>query len=144
MAFGADVDGDDVPDIIVRAAAVKIGLATTTGGDESESITASALVSITTQSDAEDMLDVFDDALTYINTARSNIGAIQNRLDYAENSALNLVENISSARSQVMDTDYAQEMAEFTRLQILQAAGVSVLGQANVSLKMVLQLLDFA
>jgi len=124
-----------------NTASIALGNSTTTGSAGTSS-TGLANVSIATQSSAEDMLDVFDEALNYINAARSRIGGIQSRLDFTESVNLNTIENISSAKSQMMDTDFASEMAELTRLQVLQQAGVSVLSQANLNMKLVLKLLQ--
>lgn len=100
-------------------------------------------MSITTQSRAEDVLEVLSTALDNLGTARARIGAMTNRLDSTINNALLTAENLSEARSQIMDTDFASETAELTRLQILQQAQTAVLGQANLGLQLVLNLLKF-
>lgn len=98
---------------------------------------------IATQSQAQDILEGLDDVLDQLNASRASIGALQNRLEFALNNTQSTIENLSAARSQILDTDVAEETAELTRNQILQQAGVSVLGQANLSLQIVLQLLRF-
>ncbi|MBJ7311540.1 flagellin [Rugamonas sp. CCM 8940] len=86
-------------------------------------------------------LDYIDGKLDEIGVVRSGLGAMQNRLDAAHAGALDRVENLSAARSRILDTDYASEMAQLTRAQILQQAGASMLAQANVLPNQALQLL---
>lgn len=86
-------------------------------------------------------LDYIDAKLDEIGTIRSGLGALQNRLDAAHAGALDRVATLSAARSRIVDTDYASEMAQLTRAQILQQAGASMLAQANVLPNQALQLL---
>ncbi|PHV03975.1 flagellin [Janthinobacterium sp. BJB412] len=86
-------------------------------------------------------LDYIDAKLDEIGTIRSGLGALQNRLDAAHAAALDRVVNLSAARSRIVDTDYASEMAQLTRAQILQQAGASMLAQANLLPNQALQLL---
>ncbi|NBC46668.1 MAG: flagellin FliC [Gammaproteobacteria bacterium] len=89
----------------------------------------------------EDPLATLDAALANVDSLRSELGAVQNRFSDAifnlETNALNL----SDARSRIEDADYAKEVAEMTRAQILQQAGTSVLAQANQLPQNVLSLL---
>jgi flagellin-like hook-associated protein FlgL len=143
----ADVDNDGVGDIInsdyiPSGASIFLANSTTTlttGG--TATTTTAASIYLTTQSNAQDALSVLDGALAYVNSARANIGALQSRLEFASSVNQNTIENISAARSQIMDTDIAAETAEFARLQILQHAGVAVLGQANLATQLSLKLL---
>lgn len=96
---------------------------------------------IDTQERAEDMLDRIDDNLDQILSYRAQIGAQISRLTSSESVLSVTRENIAKAKSELMDLDYASEMAEFARLQILQQAGVSVLAQAHISSKLTLELL---
>ena len=66
-----------------------------------------------------------------------------NRLELASSVNLLTAENLAQARSQILDTDYADETAELTRQQVLEQAGVSVLAQAGVQMRLVLELLRF-
>lgn len=81
-------------------------------------------------------------ALTYINSARSRLGAYQNRLEH--NAASNNVtdENMTSSYSRIMDVDMAEEMTEYTTQQVLSQAGISMLAQANERPSQILQLLQ--
>jgi flagellin len=72
-----------------------------------------------------------DDALSKIGTARSDLGALQNRFQSTIRNLSNISENVSAARSQILDTDFASETASLTRNQIMQQASISVLSQAN-------------
>ena len=72
-----------------------------------------------------------DTALNNVTTKRAAIGAVQNRLDSAYNSLLVQVENLTAAKSTIMDADIAKESSEYTKQQILQQAASSLLVQAN-------------
>lgn len=86
-------------------------------------------------------IDAVDDALKTVDTARSNLGATLNRFDSVISNLQNSETNLSAARSRIEDADYAKEVAEMTRAQILQQAGTSVLAQANQIPQGVLSLL---
>jgi flagellin len=101
------------------------------------------LVDLSSQSGATEAINVADAALKQITNLRANLGAIQNRLDSTTNNIGVMLENISAARSQIRDADIAEETAELTRAQILQQAGVAVLGQANSASQIALSLLRF-
>ena len=99
-------------------------------------------ISLSTQTTSSDALAYLDATLSQLNSLRASLGAIQSRLDSTTNSLSVTLENVSSARSQIRDTDVAAETAELTRAQILQEAGVAVLGQANNSTTSALKLLQ--
>ena len=77
-----------------------------------------------------------------MNRERANLGAIQNRLDSTVSSLAINMENTASARSRILDADFAQETAQLSRTQVLQQAGVSILAQANAQPQLVLSLLQ--
>jgi flagellin len=108
-------------------------LAVGTGEDESDTEALDVSDSAT--------LTAIDDALKNVSSARANIGAVQNRFEHTINNLNVAVENLSASESQIRDTDMAQEMTKFTRSQILQQAGTSMLAQANQSQQSVLKLL---
>jgi flagellin len=83
-----------------------------------------------------------DSALTNINNSRASLGAIQNRFESIVSSIATSTENLSAARSRILDADFASETAALTRNQILQQAGVSILSQANSLPQLVLSLLQ--
>ena len=82
-----------------------------------------------------------DAALTQINGARANLGAVQSRFESAIANIQIASENSTAARSRIMDTDFAAETAAMTRAQILQQAGTAMLSQANQLPQQVLSLL---
>ncbi|HCB1765190.1 TPA: FliC/FljB family flagellin [Citrobacter braakii] len=88
-----------------------------------------------------DPLKSIDDALSQVDQFRSSLGAVQNRFDSAITNLGNTVNNLSSARSRIEDSDYATEVSNMSRAQILQQAGTSVLAQANQTTQNVLSLL---
>lgn len=109
---------------------------TTTGG------TSISGMSITTQNNASAAIAIIDSALSYVQTERSNLGAITNRLTYTVDNLTNAMTNAASARSRVLDTDYAAETAELARTQIIQQAATAMLAQANQQPQTVLALLQ--
>lgn len=86
-------------------------------------------------------LDTIDAELTTVTSARAQLGAYQNRLEYTIKSLDNASENISAAESRIRDTDMAKEMMNLTKSNVLQQASTSMLAQANQAPQNVLQLL---
>jgi flagellin len=86
-------------------------------------------------------IDEIDDMITNVSTARSTFGAVQNRLDHRLNNLATYQENLVASESRIRDVDMASEMVNFTKLQILQQAGTSMLAQANQAPQGVLSLL---
>ncbi|KGP02498.1 FliC/FljB family flagellin [Alcaligenes nematophilus] len=86
-------------------------------------------------------LSAIDDALQQVDSLRSELGAVQNRFQSTITNLNNTVNNLSAARSRIEDADYAVEVSNMTRAQILQQAGTSVLAQANQVPQTVLSLL---
>ena len=80
-------------------------------------------------------------ALSLVSQQRSDLGAIQNRLEHTINNLDNIVENTTSAESAIRDTDIATEMVKYSNNNILQQAGTSMLSQANQSNQLALSLL---
>ncbi|MFY3886999.1 flagellin, partial [Achromobacter xylosoxidans] len=89
----------------------------------------------------EDPLKTLDAAFTVLNKLTGELGAVQNRLESTIANLDNVVNNLSSARSRIQDADYATEVSNMSRAQILQQAGTSVLAQANQVPQTVLSLL---
>ena len=87
--------------------------------------------SVSTAAGASALLSDIDAAISGIGAVRADLGALQNRFQSTIRNLSNISENLSSARSQIRDTDFAAETAELTRNQIIQQASVSVLSQAN-------------
>ncbi len=82
-----------------------------------------------------------DTEIKSISTERSNIGAVQNRLEHTIKSLNVAGENLQAAQSRIADVDMAQEMVKFTKANILSQAGTAMLAQANQSSQGVLSLL---
>jgi flagellin len=82
-----------------------------------------------------------DSAIDVVSSQRSQFGAVQNRLGYTLENAAIYEENLTASESRIRDVDMASEMVNFTKLQILQQAGTSMLAQANQSSGGVLSLL---
>jgi len=89
---------------------------------------------------AEALIDILDNAISQVSLQRSNLGAVQNRLDHTINNLTAASENLTSAESRIRDADMAQEMVEFTKNQILTQAGTAMLAQANMKPQTILQL----
>lgn len=88
-----------------------------------------------------DPLKALDEALSQVDALRSDLGAVQNRFDSTITNLGSTINNLSSARSRIEDADYATEVSNMSRAQILQQAGTSVLAQANQVTQNVLSLL---
>jgi flagellin len=86
-------------------------------------------------------LAAIDAAIDNVSNARATFGAVQNRLQDTLSNLSNYQENLSAAESSIKDVDMASEMVNFTKLQVLQQAGMSVLSQANQAPQSVLTLL---
>jgi flagellin len=87
-------------------------------------------------------ISAIDAAIDAISATRSTFGAVQNRLEHTANSSRAYQENLVAAESRIRDVDMAEEMIEFTKLQVLQQAGTAMLAQANQSTQSVLSLLQ--
>ena len=86
-------------------------------------------------------IDAISEAVAKVSAQRSALGAVQNRLEHTINNLDNVVENTTAAESQIRDTDMATEMVKYSKNNILQQAGQSMLAQANQSNQGVLALL---
>jgi len=82
-----------------------------------------------------------DAAIQNVSDARANFGAVQNRLEHTLNNLSNYEENLTASESSIKDVDMASEMVNFTKLQVLQQAGTSMLAQANQEPQSILSLL---
>jgi flagellin len=98
--------------------------------------------SVSTAGDASTAMDNLDALIKQVNTSRADLGATQNRFEGVVTQLTSARENTESARSRIMDADYAAETANLSRAQILQQAGVAMLSQANAMPQNVLSLLQ--
>lgn len=90
----------------------------------------------------EQAIKTYSDAIEKVSSMRSILGATQNRLEHTIKNIDNTAENLTASKSRIEDLDMALEMSTFTKLNILQQAGTSMLGQANQLPQNVLQLLQ--
>jgi flagellin len=98
-------------------------------------------LSVATFGDASAALVAIDNAISAVGGARADLGALTNRFQSTIRNLTNISENVSGARSQIRDTDFASETAELTRNQIIQQASTTILSQANQRPQAALQLL---
>jgi flagellin len=98
--------------------------------------------SVATKQGAQLSLSVIDDALIRVNSIRSDLGAMQNRLQSTINNLSISDENLSAANSRIRDADMAEEVSEMTKNNILMQSGISVLSQANNTNSHALKLLN--
>ena len=124
------------------------GTAGTSGALTSSSSAADVLATITGGSDvaasataATNAIKDIDIALDKVNSERATYGAAQNRFESVISNLQISAENVTAARSRIMDADFAKETAELTRTQILTQAGTAMLAQANQAPQSVLSLL---
>jgi len=131
---------------------IQIGIAATTNDRISfnnsidlTAITSTGLaiqnLSVTGVSDALSALAGIDSAVAKVTDGRGRLGALQNRLMHTLQSLAVYAENLTTAESQIRDADYAAEISEFTKNQILSQASTAILAQANLVPQTVLQLL---
>ena len=99
-------------------------------------------VDMRTQEGARSSLDDIKKAIEYVSKARSGLGAYQNRLESTVSALAETVENLENSYSTVKDVDMAEEMVDYTKLQVLVQAGTSMLSQANEQPQQALQLLQ--
>ncbi len=118
---------------IAKMDATTLGVAAGTGDDK---------VSVATQTGAQKAISKITAAIARVSKQRSDLGAIQNRLEHTIANLDNVVENTTAAESQIRDTDMAKTMVEYTKNNILSQAGTAMLAQANQSTQNVLSLLS--
>ncbi|GIV20403.1 MAG: flagellin [Armatimonadota bacterium] len=99
-------------------------------------------IDVTTQQGAQDAIRIIDEAISQISQVRGNIGAFQKQVLESTMRSLNVArENLAASESAIRDTNVAEEVMNYTKLQILQQAGMAVLAQANAAPQSVLSLL---
>ncbi len=129
LQVGAESGADQVISISISSmSASGLGLTATT-------------IKVSTHDAAQSSIKTIKSAIKQVNTQRSNLGAIQNRLEHTIANLDNVVENTTAAESRIRDTDMASEMVKYSNRNILQQAGQAMLAQANQSNQGVLSLL---
>lgn len=111
------------------------------GADITAVGTAVKALTFDTAANAATSITALDTQIQSVSTERSNIGAVQNRLEHAVKTLNVAGENLQAAQSRIADVDMAQEMVKFTKANILSQAGTAMLAQANQSSQGVLSLL---
>ena len=101
-----------------------------------------ATVKVGTTSAAQSSITIIQNSITNLSALRSKLGALQNRLEHTVANLDNISENTQSAESRIRDTDMAEEMVQYSKNNILQQAGQSMLAQANQANQGVLSLLQ--
>ncbi|MCD8037581.1 MAG: hypothetical protein LUE96_00575 [Lachnospiraceae bacterium] len=97
---------------------------------------------LTTEESATEAIDIINDAINYLSSVRAKIGAYTNRLEHTVANLDTSAENMTAAYSRIMDVDMAEEMVEYSTVQVLSQAATSMLAQANELPSKVLQLLQ--
>ena len=118
------------------ALATSLGIAGATKAEKTMSD-----VDVTTVGGAQLAVGLADNAMQYIDSERASLGAIQNRLDYTISNLANINENVNASNSRIKDVDFAKETTAFTKAQILQQSGASILAQAKQAPSIALSLL---
>jgi flagellin len=84
-----------------------------------------------TITDAQSAINQLDAAIAKVNDERSNVGALQNRLEFTSSNLMNSIQNNAASMSTIRDADFAAEAADLAKNQILVQSGTSMLAQAN-------------
>ena len=125
-------------------------ISTTTAGDalgyfapgsQTASLVDLTQVKISTEAGASDAISIIDAALDKVAQMRSDLGAIENRMDHTISNLMNIAEKTADSRSRLEDADFALESARLAKNQVLQQAGTSMLSQANQMSQLVMELL---
>ncbi len=116
VGTGNSPTADEITVKITSISKTALGLGSTNVKDKTQADAASAAIT---------------GAVDAVNTARADVGAAQNRLDFAAVNIATTLENMEAARSNILDLDIASEMSRFTSKQILVQAGIAMLAQAN-------------
>jgi flagellin len=146
LKVGSETDSMNQINIcIVRLSATSIGVGAVLTADESSpvgSANGNNQINVYSHSNAKASIEQIKQALISISKQRSDLGAIQNRLEHTIKNLDNVVENTQAAESQIRDTDMAEEMVRYSNNNILAQAGQSMLAQANQTNQGVLSLLQ--
>ncbi len=97
---------------------------------------------VSTFANAQKAISAIDGGIKCVDNLRGKLGAVQNRFESTIANVSNIAENLTAARSRIMDADIAQETSNMTKMNILQQAGVSVLSQANQAPNLAMSLLQ--
>ncbi len=129
-------------DLVVGGTVTNSGLSAATTDAQAATAVHANDIDISTFVGSQQALEIVDKALTSVNSARADLGAIQNRFTSTIANLATSSENISAAKGRITDADFAAETANLTKAQILQQAGTAMLAQANSLPQNVLSLLQ--
>lgn len=138
----SSLDGDSIAIAVNSGGQIATGLLDINAFEAGAVTSVLSRQNVATQLAAQASIEVIDTALEQINSNLSEIGAVINRLDFSINNLSSISENASTARSRIMDADFAAESASLSRAQILQRASTSMLAQANAAPRLVMSLLN--
>ncbi len=142
LTFQVGQDGVSNNQVSVTAICAQATTASSgVGSAYSSDLTATGSINVSFQVSASAALTELDGAIENIAKKRADYGAVQNRFDAVISNLQNYSENLSAARSRIVDADFAAETSRLTRAQILQQAGTSILAQANQTSQSALSLL---
>ena len=110
-------------------------------GSQTASLVDLTQVKISTEAGASDAISIIDAALDKVAQMRSDLGAIENRMEHTISNLMNIAEKTADSRSRLEDADFALESSRLAKNQVLQQAGTSMLSQANQMSQMVMELL---
>jgi flagellin len=147
LQVGSESDKQNQIEIsIVKLSATSIGVGAVANATENDALTYASgqanQINVMNHANAKGTIDHIKTALISISKQRSDLGAIQNRLEHTIKNLDNVVENTQAAESQIRDTDMAEEMVRYSNNNILAQAGQSMLAQANQTNQGVLSLLQ--
>lgn len=136
---GTEVNDGDAPTALLGDFTDAVSAPSTLGVNTNYSVNR---IDVTSREGANEAIDILDVALKQVAKSRSGLGAVQNRMESTVRNLEVSSENLSASRSRIQDADFAEETALFSRNQIMQQAGVSVLAQANQQPQIALALLS--
>ncbi len=138
---GANTTADDTIDVVTSNMTTTTEISSVAGTYGSVATTRAKIDSSASASDIATVIDNIDTAINKVNSERAVMGASQSRLDAVVGNLQISIENQSSARSRIMDADFATETSNMSRANILQQAGNAMVAQANQVPQQVLTLL---
>jgi flagellin len=113
------------------AATISTTVGASATNNQFSTVFTAAGISVSSQANAQAVLAGMDDMIAVVDKKRAELGAVQNRFQSTIRNQANISENLSAAKSRIKDTDFAQETASLTKMQILQQASQTILSQAN-------------
>jgi flagellin len=150
MQIGANA-GQTVQLSISDMRAKALGISSTTAGsnftaalsanDGTSTTPTEYALDVSTSAGAQSAISILDTAIQSVSAERSNLGAVQNRLQYTVSNLQTMSQNVTSSESQITDVDMALEMTDYTKNNILQQSAQAMLAQANQLPQGILQLL---